>query len=172
MCNAGTLERTAHMLTYSRYLYFSSIHVFIPLCTYQYYVPVLSSLAPTYWYALYCLSINIVCDWLLLFNIMMWYSLECPLCNYMHAQATTKLSKHTQYAAINKYFKLKTRGAATPTWTTCCCHSQVRTRQHVKTMQPHAKSTYIWAHTVSLMHGHTDILWITFSFFESLMMII
>ena len=151
MCNASTVEQTAHVLTH--YICIqgtctSQAYLFSP-SMYQHYAPVLSSLAPSYWYALYCLSTNIVCDWLLLFNITTWHSLERPLCNYMHAQWTTKLSKHTQYTAINKYFELKRmhHGAATPTRTTCCCHSQIRTQQNVKTMQPHAKSIYIYEHT-------------------------
>ena len=40
----------------------------------------------------------------------------------------------------------KTRGAAAPAWTTCCLQSQVRTRQHVKTMLPLTQS----------MSAHTD----------------
>ena len=61
---------------------------------------------------------------------------------------------HVQLALIEKQvFRVnKTPGAAAPTWTTCCLHSQVRTRQHIKTMQQHTESmsthsfTQAWAH--------------------------
>jgi len=51
----------------------------------------------------------------------------------------------------------KTCGAATPTRITCCRHSQVRTGQHVKTMQPHAKSmsthSFTQAHSARTVHS-------------------
>ena len=61
----------------------------------------------------------------------------------------------------NKYFELKTRGAAAPTQITCCLQSQVRTRQHVRAMQQH----------MLIQHGYTDTdrLCMPFPFFESLL---
>ena len=43
----------------------------------------------------------------------------------------------------------------TPTQTTCYHHSQVRTRQHIKTMQPHAKSISTHSFTQAWVHRHT-----------------
>ena len=176
MCNASTVEQTAHVLTH--YICIqgtctSQAYLFSP-SMYQHYAPVLSSLAPSYWYALYCLSTNIVCDWLLLFNITMWHSLERPPCNYMHAQGTTKLSKHTQYTAINKYFELKTHAPwgchphsnhlllSFANQDTTKCQNNATTCKKYIYMSTHS-FTQAWAHRHTVKY---------FSFFESLMMII
>ena len=48
----------------------------------------------------------------------------------------------------------KTLGTATPTRTTCCRHLQVRTRQQVRIMQPHAKSMSTHGFTQAWTHIH------------------
>ena len=56
---------------------------------------------------------------------------------------------------MNKYFKLKkTRGAAAPTRSTRYLRSQVRTRQHVRTMQPHMPIQKVRAHSFTQAGAH------------------
>ena len=65
--------------------------------------------------------------------------------------------------AINKYLELKkTRGATAPTRTTCCCHLQVRTRQHVKTMQP-PKHEHTQFHSGMGTQTHCALIFLSFN---------
>ena len=58
-------------------------------------------------------------------------------------------------AAKQVYFELnKTCGATALTQTTCCHHAQVRTRQHVKTRQPHTESMSAHSFTQAWAHRH------------------
>ena len=69
------------------------------------------------------------------------------------------------------YFEfIKTRGATVPARTTCCLQLQVRTRQHVKTMQTMSKQCrkyeYIQFHTGTGTPTQTNCAYIHFLFFS------
>ena len=84
---------------------------------------------------------------------------DCPC---MHPRGSSAILWLLQFC--NKYFELqKTLGTATPTRTTCCRHLQVRTRQQVRIMQPHAKSMSTHGFTQAWTHRHFPSL-NTFSF--------
>ena len=95
-------------------------------------------------------------------------TLTAQINNKVWSKTQTRLSdwqhEHSQACLNNKYFELKTRGATAPTRTTCCRHAQVRTQQHVKTMQPHAKR--MSTHSFTLAWEHSTLC-INFLFFES-----
>ena len=61
-------------------------------------------------------------------------------------------------ACYKQVFEVKNRGATAPTRTTCCLQSQVRTWQHVKTMQPHTESMSTQSQSGMGTHTHCALV--------------